>query len=279
MALKPVVADIAEVPEAARAFYVPKDGKHVLDLEGDLAGQLAAANGRIVDFRENNDKFRKLLGAETIEQALERAGKLSGIDLANLEKLKGVDPDEYQRLKAGAAKVGAGASDDLATKIQEQIAAALAPVTAKNDTLQQKLDAAEKAAQEATLKNVIGAEFMKAGGKPGAVDFIVERAKASFVVEGGVVKAKPNLFSADRPGEALGLGEWLITQTRPGAADFAFEPSAGGGATGGGNGGGTTRPGARRIVNPSPQELGRLQYVAGKGLVDSNGQVVEIAQA
>jgi hypothetical protein len=98
-----------------------------------------------------------------------------------------------------------------------------------------------------------------------------------FVVEDGQVKAKPNQFSAAKPGESIGIDEWLQGQAKEN--DFAFEPSGGGGASAGNGNGGAPRPGVRRVVNPTPEELGRFKFVAGKGLVDRDGQVVEIAEA
>jgi hypothetical protein len=278
MALKPVVADIAEVPEALRSLYVQKDGKHVLDVEGDVPAQLAAANGRLVEFRDNNAKLIKALGAETIDGALTRAAAVAGIDPARLAELKDVDPAEYRALKAKIEKLenkGLGDADTADAKFKAMLDAALKPMADRVAAQDAELTAAKTAAAESAMKAAVAAAFLKAGGKPDAVDFIVQRAKEAFEVVAGAVKAKANQYSADKPGDALGLDEWLIGQTK--AVGFAFEPSAGGGATGG-NGGGSasSRPGVRRVVNPSPEELGRLNYVRGKGLLDSDGQPVEI---
>jgi hypothetical protein len=241
MALKPVVADIAEVPEAFRSLYVQKDGKHVLDVEGDLPALLAAANGKVVEFRDSKLALLKALGVESPEQALERAKLFGGIDPAKLAKLKDIDPEEYARLKASAAKVGAGSADEMDAKISERIAAALAPVTASNAALKAELDAAKAAASEATRRNVIAAAFAKVGGKPTAADFIVDRAKSVFDVEGDKLKAKADKFSAANPGQPLGLEEWLIGEAKE--VPFLFEPSAGGGAVGGNGSGGRTHTG------------------------------------
>jgi len=57
---------------------------------------------------------------------------------------------------------------------------------------------------------------------------------------------------------------------------FAFAASQGGGAGGGSGNGAGARPGAKQLVNPTPQELGRLKHVSGKGLVNQAGEVVEV---
>jgi hypothetical protein len=168
-------------------------------------------------------------------------------------------------------------ADDVAKVVQDALTAALKPMQDKLEASEAARAAAQKRSDEAMLRTAVGERFLKVGGKSKALDFIVGQAGNVFVVEDGQVKAKPNQFSAAKPGESIGIDEWLQGQAKEN--DFAFEPSGGGGASAGNGNGGAPRPGVRRVVNPTPEELGRFKFVAGKGLVDRDGQVVEIAEA
>lgn len=267
MPLKPVVTDLATVPEPFRAEYELRDGSYHLKLDGDPAGYVkgtdhAALNGKVAEFRENNIKILKALGVENVDGALQK-----------LEALKAIDPAEYQRLRDDAAKLekkGVKGEGDLQTIVQ----AALKPLAEKLEQSERREAEARTRADRARLREVIGTAALKAGAKPGAIDFLLQKAEETFVVEDGEVKARPTKFSPSGTGSLINVPEWLGSTTKE--YDFAFEPNKGGGANPAGGGAGAPKPGVKQIVNPSPEDLGRLTYVQGKGLTDRSGQVVEI---
>jgi hypothetical protein len=276
MALKTVVSSLSEVPDAMKGEYEAYDGKFRLKLEGDVPGfvkasDLADANGRVVEFRDRNIALLKALGAERPEDAI-----------ALIEKLKAVDPAEYAKLKekmAGLEKKGVKSGDDVDARFKEMLEAAIAPLKADLAKSESARNEAQGRADDATLRQSIGEKFIKAGGKPAALDFIVTQARGSFRVVNGEVRAQDGKYSATNPGNTLGVDEWLAGMVK--THDYAFAPSNGGGAAGG-SGTSTSvapRPGVRQITNPTPQELGRMKYVPGKGMVDENGQQVEIVKA
>jgi hypothetical protein len=116
--------------------------------------------------------------------------------------------------------------------------------------------AAEKAAHAATqLRHTIVSKFLYVGGRASAVDFMAERGAKVFAMEDGKLTTKE--FSASNPAEPLSVDEWMKQQIA--VADFAFQPSRGGGA-GGSGGSSTTKFGARSdqkiLKNPTAQDLG-----------------------
>ncbi len=115
------------------------------------------------------------------------------------------------------------------------------------------------------MSSTLGDKFIKAGGLPEAKEFIAGKARGVFIVEGGVIKAAPNQFSIDKPGEALGLDEWLTRMTKE--ASFAFKPSNGSGANPV-KPGDPARPAGQRVIkDPTPQQLGEFASEVKKGTV------------
>jgi hypothetical protein len=275
------VTTLDSVPEAVRPLYVQRDGKFVLDADGAVpSAQLAEANGKLVEFRDNNVKLLKALGAETVDAGMQRAAAVAGIDTAKLEKLKAIDPEQHAALVAKVAaleKNGVNSPDDVSARVKAAIDAALGPVNQALESERRARTEAQQRADDALLRSTIGDAFLKAGGRADAMDFIVQQAKSTFRVADNAVRAVDNQFSADNPGQPLGIGEWLASKVKQ--YGFAFEASKGGGSASAGAGGGSTRPGVVQIANPTPQELGRLRHVPGKGLVNEAGQVVEIVRA
>lgn len=147
----------------------------------------------------------------------------------------------------------------------------LAELLAKPDATKQAADleaqlAAERAAHAATqLKHIVSSEFLYAGGRASAIDFIAAAAGKVFAMEDGAVVTKE--FSAANPSESLSVKEWINKQIQ--VADFAFQPSSGGGARS------STMPatafGARSsqkvLKNPSPQDLGANASAIAKGAI------------
>ena len=264
--MKTVVSTLDGVPEALRGEYEEKDGRFVLKVEGEVAGyvpasELASANGRVVEFRDRNVEL------------LKGVAKLAGVEQATdltpleslLEKYKGVDPEEFKSLKAEAEKLkkkGVNKSDDLDATIKAAVDAALHPVKEALESERKVRKQAQAQIDDATLRQAVGDRFVKAGGKPKAVDYMVGQAKDVFHVESGEVKAKPNRFSAKAPGEPLSIEEWLLSMVTE--ADFAFEPSKGGGSSGSTDRGGVPA-GVKQLVDPTPQQLGQHMKEISKG--------------
>lgn len=260
-ALAPVVDTLDKVPESARTFYVQKEGKYHLDLEGAPAGfvpatQLAEANTKVVEFRDKNVELMK--------------------EVEPLRTLKtqftGIDPEAAKTALAAQAefeKKGMKKPDDITAQIQAAVTAAVKPLQDQVAASNAAVAAERKRADEGTLRTVIGEKFGKVGGKAKAIDYIITQAQSVFTVEGGAVKPVANKYSTDRPGEPLGVDEWLGQMAKE--HDFAFEPSKGGGAGGGGNSDGTGAPqlraGQTLLTNPTPAQLGENSKAIAEGKV------------
>lgn len=250
--LVPVLDKIEDAPEAARPFYTQRDGKFHVDLTAAPNGfvpaaDLAAANGKVVEFRENNIKLTN--------------------EVTELRPLK----DRFKDIDPDAARVALAAQKELKDKGVNGVAdlnvivqAALKPVQDQLTTITANAAAERDRNAELTLSNVLGDKFVKAGGVPEAKDFIIGRAKGVFVAENGVVRAAPTQFSTDKPGEPLGVDEWLTRMTKESA--FAFKPSGGGGANPvPANGGRTIDPNIPVLKDPTPQQLGQHSKAISQG--------------
>lgn len=293
MALRTVVAALTDVPESLRGEYELKDGKYVLKLDGEVPGyvkasDLAEANGKVVEFRDNNVKLLKALGVDSIDAGLQRAGLVAGLTPERIAALKDLDPVAAKAALERVAeleKKGVKNSDDVATQIKAALEAALGPVHQELKDEKRARAEAQGRADNALLRQTIADKYLKAGGKPSAIDFIVSEAQKAFRVMDNAVQAQENRFSADKPGSPLGIDEWLSGVTK--TFDFAFEPSKGGGAAPGsnGSGAGASHPAGVKVIRGTQQELQRLganmQYVEGKGLCDEHGTrvVLEVAQS
>jgi len=259
--LAPVVDKLEDVPEPVRAFYVQKDGKFHVDLSGTPAGfasasDLAAANARLIEFRDTNVNLLK-----EVEPLRKIKEALGDVDPATAKSTAA----ELAALKAsGVAKPG-----DIATQIQAAVQAAMEPVVKENAALKSSWQADRERADAGTLRTAIGEHFTKAGGVADALDFVLGRAKGIFVVENGVAKTAPNVFSADKPGEPLSISEWMAKMVKE--SSFAFKPSTGGGASpqSPGGGAGAVKPGQIVLIDPTPQQLGEhaKDIAAGKMVV------------
>lgn len=246
--IAPVVEKLEDVAEPARQFYKSEGGKFVLDLTATPSGfvpaaELATANGRVIEFRDTNIALKK------------QVDELSPLKVA----FEGIDPVAAKAALASQEelkKKGITKPDDLAAAIQTAVQAAVTPLTQQLTQITTTNAENQKRADLMTLNQVLGAKFSKAGGVPEAQDFISSKAAGVFVVEGGAVKAAPNQFSVDRPGEPLSVDEWMTRQTKEQA--FAFKASSGGGANPApGAGGGTQhKPGQLVLKDPTPQQLG-----------------------
>lgn len=243
-ALTPVVDSLDKVPEAARSFYEPKEGKFVLSLDATPAGfvpaaDLATANGKVVEFRDKN-----ILLLQEVEPLRTLKTSFDGIDpTAAKEALAQTDALK----KKGVAK-----PDDVTSQIQAAVAAAVKPLQDEVIASRRIAEENAKRADDGVLRTKVGEKFLKAGGKPNALDFVLGKATEVFKVEGGEVKALANKFSSNHPSEPLGIEEWVVSFAKDN--DFAFAPSTGAGAAP--VRAGSSRAGQSILLDPSPQQLG-----------------------
>ncbi|MGE0361464.1 MAG: hypothetical protein AB7H93_12145 [Vicinamibacterales bacterium] len=201
---------------------------------------------------------------ETIEQlkadlAAEKA-KIAGFRDNNIALLREVEPlralkQQFDGLDA--EKVRADLAE-LAT-LRQQPPADAARITA----LETQLAAATATAAGATLRTLVGDAFLKTGGRPEALDFVLGKARDLFDVRDGQPEAR--VFSPNRPGEKLSIDEFIAAQTK--ASAFAFFPSSGGGASPLPAGGGSAPSGVREVVDPTPAQLGQLGDAIKAGTV------------
>jgi hypothetical protein len=258
MPLKPVLgskADIESLPEPIRALYREKDGAYVLDVEDVVpAKEVEAHRAKIAEFRDNNIKLMKEL-----EELKSR-----------LAKLDGVDPEEFKRLKAEKEKLvkkGVKDVDELGQFVQQSIAEATKPLVDKLTAIEQERERLKRNLEISTLKDTISSIAVKKGVKQKAIPYVIDRATQMFrVVENGdgppKVTAKDGLYSRAKPAEPLTPEEWLDELAK--SDDFLFEPSAGAGASPASGG---SKSGAKQLINPTPEEMGRYAEQIAKGEV------------
>jgi hypothetical protein len=245
MSLKAILDTLDGLDAPIKALYTAKDGKFVLDVEGVAsATDLAAANAKVVEFRDKNIAQSKEL--DDLRPLKAQAAKFEGIDLDAAK-------DALAKV-AALGKKGVKDADDLNAIVQAAVQAAIKPVSDKLAATEATSLANAKRADDSTLRAIVIDKFLKAGGEPGASEFIIGKAGGEFLIENGTLKAQPNKFSATKPGEPLGVDEWMGAQTKESA--FAFKPSTGGGAEGKPGSGGGGKPGQKVLTNPTPQQLG-----------------------
>lgn len=253
MALKAVVKALTEVPEALRGEYKEVGGNFVLDLDGDHP----VADGlkiKVAEFRDTNIKLMKELDETK----------------SKWDKVKDVDADEYQRLKAEAKKLetkGVKTSDDISTVIAKALAEGMEPLRKDLERYKTESAAKDRALNTARLKEVVGAAITNAGAKsPAAVEFLLSKAASLFHVVDGDVRAQDGKFSYNDPTQPLKVDEWVTRAAKE--YDFAFEKSSGGGAEGSTQFGGVQlKPGQKPLLDPTPRQLGEFASEIASGKV------------
>lgn len=246
MALAAVVDTLEAIPELLRPYYAKGEGgKFELKIEGTLPGFLPVAEGaelknKVTEFRNTNIALAK-----------------ENDELKPLKtKFEGIDPDAARAALSQVEefkKKGAAKPDDIATMVKNAVEAAITPLKTELEKTQKQTESERQRADESTMRSLVSEKFLKVGGNPKAIDFIMGQAKSIFTVKDGAVVAQPNKFSSVNPGNPIDVDEWLNGAAKE--HDFAFKQSTGGGAPpAGGSGGG--RPGQTVIRNPTPQQLG-----------------------
>jgi hypothetical protein len=260
--LQTVADSLDTIPEETRDFYVEKEGRYVLQIEGAppdgyaTAADLAAEKGRVIEFRDSKVGLLKglaeILGMDTVE----------GLDPLRLylKKFEGVDPTEYHTLKSQAAELGdkgVKKADDIETLVNQAVSTQLSEAEQK---WQARLEAESTARQEAERKadlrmldKVIGNKLSGAKAKSDAMDFLLDKAQDIFEVKDGQVTAKDGRFSPKNATDPLSVEEWVTGALTD--WPFAFEASKGGGAeTLDGPGG--PAAGVEVLQNPTSEQLG-----------------------
>ena len=233
----------AALPEAVQAHYKAEGDAFVLDAEGTVSkADLDAANQKVIEFRNNNTALNtKALELDALK-----------------EKFKDLDPAEYARVKGELEEIkkkGITKPDDVTTKIQEAVTAAVKPLSDKLADAERQRQESDTELQQSRLRSGLTTAALEGKALKKAVGVVVNSAMDVFELDAtGTLKAKEGHFSADKPAELITIGEWMTAQAK-GALDYAFETSKGGGA--GAAGGGTPPSKATQVTSRDPAELGK----------------------
>ena len=145
--------------------------------------------------------------------------------------------------------------DDVTTKIQEAVTAAVKPLSDKLAEAERKRQESDTELQQSRLRSGLTTAALEGKALKKAVGVVVSSAMDVFELDAtGTLKAKEGHYSADKPTEPLSIGEWMTEQAK-GALDYAFESSRGGGS--GEPGGGTPPTAATQVTTRDPAELGK----------------------
>jgi len=213
MALKLKVKTLDEIPEATRALYKESDGEFMLDLEGAVVpkGELDSHKATIKGLRQQ------------------------------LEGLQGIDPEEYRTLKTKLNDLeGKEGKEKQQTKeeMQKQIDALNKKAVKDADDLKAQIAQRDQTIQTLMIDKEVSLQANEVGVRPEALIDVIQRSKAIFKLQNGVVvafKADGEKWYSDTTGEMLKIGEWLKLLVKD--APHLFKESQGTAAVGGATGG------------------------------------------
>lgn len=255
MALKPFFDNLESVPEALRPFYVERDGKAVIDLEGgwEDVGGLKSALGRhkteVANLKARTKRFEDL--------GITDPDQLSN-DLAELERLRQIDP------KSEAGRIAEERIKSVADQLKASHAKELGKVT----------DTATRYRARLESHLVDNAAITALNEHRGNVRLLLPHVKANTrVVEDGgdfrleVIDAAGNP-RIGRKGEAMTVSE-LVESMRADdtfAAAFAADNRQGSGHPPSGSGGGRTGSGGKVRITVQEAQSGKYidQIAAGQ---------------
>lgn len=208
MTLKATYAKQEEIPEAHREFYIEKDGKFSLTVEG-LVGK-----EKLDEFRVSNISLKKQI--EDLNA-----------------KFDGVDPDVFRELNEKAEKERTKkliAADKVDELVNERVNAAKAGFEKEKKAIEEDKRKLGIQLEGLLIDNTVRDAASRSGVRAGAVDDVLLRARQVFKVVDGVAVA----FDGDKQlfgptGDPLTVPEY-ITGKLTEAAPHLFEPSQGGGA-------------------------------------------------
>lgn len=253
MKLKATLANKGELealPEAVRAFYVEKDGKYALSVDGMVSeAEYDEVNTKLVEFRENNRTLHK---------------KVTEFET----RYKDVDPDKYRTQATELEKLqkaGIGKADDFSAQVAKAVADAVNPLNDRMKAIEDERNKAQAQLSERDRDDALWSVGQKAGVKESAKEFYLTAARKVWQrTEKGELVAKNGetpLYSKQR-GKAtdpLSLEEWA-TQWLPQEADFLYKTSGGGGANNDKGG-----PGGPGLVANDPFAIGQNLEKLAKG--------------
>lgn len=264
MALKAIISDKTEIPDGLDSFYVERDGKFVLEVEGmksqvDFDSYAEALKKRYADASAD---FSRRQG-----ESLDRDEILNRID----EKFKTLFPPGDQDGKPN----GQGGNDPEVSQRLHDMERTLASLTESNEKLIAERDAALGKSRETTIQNALSAAAQKAGATPEGISNLVRLAESNFeLTQDGQVVTKldakgtsPNVSPDDFFAQASRSPEFRMFWPKSvGAGADNDGQGAGGGDLGSSNpwtksGWNLTQQG--KIFKSDPAEANRLMQAAG----------------
>lgn len=245
-------SDVDALPEAVRPLYVEKDGKFILDLEGEFVPktELNDVKTKLSEFRTNNISL-----SQTLNDLNEK-----------IKTFEGIDPEEARRLKAEKAelvKKSGGKSDgNMEELIRETVNAALKPTQDALQAEKTAREAAQRIANQSQMREKITATATKAGVRPSSLRHVLREAEDAFELKDGEVVARSGKLDPDDPLKPLTPDAWISGLRK--SDDYLFEPSVG---TGSENSGRPGAQGKRVLLNPTPEEKGKHMKDIASGAV------------
>lgn len=235
MSLAVAVESLDDIAETLRGEYEEVNGRFVLKLDG------INSHPSVMGLKTNHDRLLKEV-ADT---------------KAKLRKLDGVDPEKYQQLTTQVEELqeqietlkvtpgtnGRGAEEDIERRVQRAIEKLRKEHTNEVQVLSTKLSTVESERnalsawqREQTVTRAVEAAVIKAGVRPDAIAFAVDRGLKVFKLsdEGKIVaEDEEGLTKTGKDGvKPLTPIEWVTIDLYQ-EAPFLFPPSGGGGAGGG----------------------------------------------
>ena len=239
MALAVAVESLDDIAEWLRGEYEEANGRFVLKLEG------IDSHPSVVGLKTNHDRLRKEV-ADT---------------KAKLRKLDGLDPEKYQQMTSqieelqeqletlksaqGNGGGGRGAEEDIERRVQRAIekirkehANEVQALSTKLSTVETERKALSVWQKEQTVTRAVEAAIIKAGVRPDAIPFAVDRGLKVFKLSDEnkiVAEDEDGVTRTGKDGvKPLTPLEWATADLFQ-EAPFLF-PSSGGGGAGGGAG-------------------------------------------
>lgn len=215
MALKKTIAALTEVDEALRTLYVEKDGKFLLDLEGedDAGAELKVALEKERRSRSAAEKALKDLKSQLGDMDPEKAK----------EALRMIAELEEKNL------LGEGKFEEAVSKRVERIAA---EGKLREDALAAESKQLRGQLEELLIDNGIRSVAAKAGILPTAIDDAVLFGKTVWRLKDGKpvpMKGEEILYGKE-PNQPMTMEEWISERAKDRA--HWFGASTGGGAQG-----------------------------------------------
>lgn len=231
--LQPVIAEKAKIPAGLESFYVEKDGKFVLDIEGGIKTQ--------VDFDNYAEALKKRFTDAATDFGKQQNAGLSRDDVAKIvedglakfaKTSNGSGDDD-----GGGKGKGNGQDAETAQRLHD-LERNVATLTETNTKLQGERDDAVNTSRNSTIRNALAAAATKAGATPDGVQNLVTLVEPNFeLAQDGTILTK-----LDAKGVTPGTSpeNFFANAARDAQFRMFWGKSVGAGADGGdgGSGGG-----------------------------------------